>query len=208
MGDKVFFGLLGRIYQGAEKMLVCLLLSGLLVCLPTFANYAATALRGDWADKALSDVLSEKYGCPVTVKNVYLAGWSDIYFSSLHVRRTNGRMLIQSAQGSLHLKNFNFFRKATFETELRLNRVIFFHEYYKDSPTFKPWNQLLQKPFEVQELILRVVQSKEKTLVKILKSASKDMLLDGGISVDASGYLQDSLHVRLSPWMILRAILA
>ncbi len=195
-------------YQGTEKIILILVLFALLNYSPFFIRQAMpTLLRGDWADQALSEVLSERYGRAVTVKNAWLEGWSDIYFDSLQVRTANGEMLIESSKGSFRLKNFSFFKKMPIETQLQLNHVIFYHEYYKDSATFKPWNQVLRKPFEVDELVLGIVQNEDKTQVKILKSASKEVILDGGISVDSTGHWHDGLRVSFSPWMMLRALL-
>lgn len=206
MDDNLLIKLLRQMYESVEKTLTALFLSGLLVCMPFFINNAVAALHGDWVDRALSDVLTEKYGCSVTVKNVRLPRWRDIYFSSLDVRAQTGNMLIRSTRGSLHLKNFDLFGKAPMETELNLYHVIFFHEYYKNSPAFKRWKRALKKPVEVEELLLRVVQSEEKTWVQILKSRSKDVFLDGEILIDASGHLHDEIHARYSPWMMFTSL--
>ncbi len=193
------------VHEGIERVLALVLLTALIASAPQWMPRLTLAtLHGEWADKALSDVLTEKYGHPVTVQNAQIQGWSDISFDSLEVRAENGQVMIHSSQGCLHLKNFNFFKKTPFETELCLHQVVFFNEYYKNSSIFKPWNRILKKPFEIDELVLHVLQSEEKTVVRILKSDSKDVIVNGGISIDAGGF-HDALHVKFSPWMMLRA---
>jgi hypothetical protein len=198
--------LLTQVYDSVEKGLATLFLSALLACTPFFINNAVAALHGNWVDEAFSEALSEKYGHWVIVKDVRFSKWSDVSFGSLDVRSKTGKTLIRSAQGSLKLKDFDPLRKTAIETELELHNVIFFHEYYKNSPAFKPWKRLLKKPFEVEKLLLRIVQSEEKTLVRILKSHSNKVILDGEMQVDASGHLHDALHVSFSPWMMFNAL--
>ena len=193
--------------QTVEKAMLGLVFAALLMASPYFVNSWLSSLHGPWVDQAFSEVLSKHYGQPVSVRDVRIAQWSDIYFSSLKINSFRGKQWVSSSHGSLRLKDFNLFGARLFETEICLHQAMFYHEYYKNSATFKPWNQILHKPICIEELVLKVTQSNEHTLLKILGCRSQDVMLEGALLVGQTGKVRDGIRVTFSPWMIMRALI-
>ena len=197
---------LSLVYRGAEKGVLTAAFGTFLLCFSFFIDPLASSLHGPWLDQAFSEVLTERYGKAVTAQNVRLVCWSDIRFSRLEVSSPEGRLLLRASHGSIRLENPRFWETKMFETRIQLHRVVFFREYYKNSAHFKPWGRLLHKPIHLRELVLKVVQSEKTTWLKIVKSDSNDVRVDGGLFVNPEGRVHDGLHVSFSPWMMLRAI--
>ena len=192
--------------EAIEKAMLGLVFGALLTASPYFVNSWLSSLHGPWVDQAFSEVLSKHYGQPVTVRDVRIAQWSDIYFSSLKINSLRGEPWVSSSYGSLRLKDFKLFGAQLFETEICLHQAMFYREYYKNSATFKPWNQILHKPICVEELTLKVMQSDKRTLLKILECHSQDVILEGALLINQTGKVHDAIRITFSPWMIMRAL--
>ena len=204
--EKPGLAVLSIAHQGLEKMALSISFAAFLFVAPTTLNTLLSCMHGEWVDQSFSQILSERYGKTVSVRDVRMASWNDIYFGVIKVSSSEGHLLFNASYGNLRLKKFNLFEKQQFETEIRLQDVLFTHEYYKSSRSFKPWNGLLRKPVHIDSLLLEVVQNEDRTFLKIMKSESNDVILEGSLTMGSTGKLADTIHVQFSPWMMVRAL--
>lgn len=198
--------LLLGVYTGSERFLCLLAVLWIALGSPFWINQAVSTLRGPWLDGSVSEVLSERYGAHVRVRNVRFSRWSDIHFESIRVDSLEGRPLLRSSQGRLSLKNIALWKKMVFETEVRLQKIEFMKDYYQRFPNFKTWSFLVQKPIRVEELRLRVVQDRVQTVVGVLECASRDIRVDGGLTLNKFGGVKDLLHISVTPWLMVRSL--
>ena len=156
------FQILGGLYAIPQKLMSIFFIIWIALSLPVWiaagSHFAFQNLRGAWADTALSDILSERYDCPVKVSDVRFRNWSEIYFNAIEVQSKEGRNLIYGSHGSFKLKRMELKKLALFETEIDLRDVFFTKEYYKNSPALKKWGYLMHRPISVKQLRLRVIQ--------------------------------------------------
>ncbi len=193
-------------YTASERFLCFLAALWIVLGFPVWGNQAISNLRGEWLDRSVSEVLSEKYAAHVQVQNVRFNGWSDIQMESIRVDSPQGQPLIRSSRGRLSLKNIALWKKMILETEIRLEGIEFMKDYYRPLPNFKTWGFLFKKPIKVDELRLRVVQSQTQTLVGVLDCESKDVRVNGGLMFDKFGGLKDLLSVSITPWLMARSL--
>ena len=199
--------LLLGVYNGSERFLCLLVVVWLALGSPFWINQAVSHLRGHWLDRSISEVLSERYGAHVEVRNVRFSRWSDIHFESIRVDSLEGQPLIRSSRGRLSLKNMALWKKMVFETEIRLQGIEFMKDYYQRFPNFKTWGFLVKKPIQVEELRLRVVQDRAQTSVGVLECESRDIRVNGGLMLDKFGGVKDLLRISVSPWLMVRSLL-
>jgi hypothetical protein len=213
MGKSAFvnrneFQLLGGFYAIPEKLISVFFIVWISLSTPTWlaigSRYAIQNLKGDWADTALSDILSERYDCPVKVSKVRFLSWSEIHFADISIRSREGRDLIYGSHGSFTLKQMRLKHDPLFETEIVLSDVYFTREYYKSSPALKKWGYLMRKPIAVKQLKLRVIQDPEFTRLKIIDCKSDVLALEGGLVIDKSGKIEDKVKVSYNTWALLR----
>jgi len=198
--------LLLGVYTGSERFLCLLAALWIALGSPFWINQAVSTLRGPWLDRSVSEILSEKYGADVKVRNVHFSRWSDIHFESIRVDSLEGQPLIRSTRGRLSLKNIALWKKMVFETEIRLQGIEFMKDYYQRFPKLKTWGFLVKKPIQVEELRLRVVQDRAHTLVGVLECESKDVRVNGGLLLDKFGGVKDLLRISVSPWLMVRSL--
>lgn len=196
--------LLLGVYTRSERFFCLVALVWLVVASPFWIDQAVSVLRGAWLDQSVSEILSEKYGAHVQVKNVHFNRWSDIRFESIRVDSLEGQPLIQSSRGRLSLKNIALWKKMIFETEIRLEGIEFMKDYYRQFPNFKTWGFLFKKPIQVEELHLRVVQSKTQTLVGVVGCESQDVRINGELLFNKFGDAKDLLRISISPWLMVK----
>lgn len=166
------------------------------------------SLQGRWLDETLSEMFSEKYHCPIHFKNVKLS-WSDISFESIKISSKENKLLISATPGKVEFRKFSVRKGSLFEINLCLENMTFEKEFYKNSASFnRLFGHLMHKPLIVKDLKVNIVQDEHYyTHVAILRCASKDMTVTGGMILDKTRVIKDNLLVKLSPLMILRAIL-
>ena len=154
----------------------------LIAASPLWMNQLATSFRGDWADAALSDVLSHKYGSPVSVRNVHFERWCSLRFGALAVDSREGKPLVRASGGALRLNRLDLSPKGTSETEIRFENIFFTKDYYGSSQAVGNWKYLMRKPIHVQELCFLVKQSRSSTTVTVRDCRSEGVRIAGGVS--------------------------
>ncbi len=205
------FQLLGGFYAIPEKLISVFFIIWIILSTPSWlatgSRYVIQNLRGEWADTALSDILSERYDCSVKVTNVRFVNWSEIHFATISIRTREGRDLIYGSRGSFTLKQMRLKHDPSFETEIDLSDVYFTREYYKSSPALKKWGYLMRKPIAVKQLKLRVVQDPEFTRLNIIDCQSDVLALEGGMIIDKTGKVKDKIKVSYNAWAFLRNVI-
>lgn len=203
------FQILGSFYAFPEKLVSLFFIIWVFISTPlwieTGSRYAFQNLKGEWVDTALSDILSERYDCPVKVTDVLFQSWSEIHFGTISIRTREGRDLIYGSHGSFALKQMRLKHHPLFETEIDLRDVYFTKEYYKSSPALKKWGFLMNKPIPVKRLKLRVVQNPELTRLSIIDCKSDILNLEGGLIIDKSGKIENKVEVSYKTWALLRS---
>ncbi len=203
-------GLLSLHHLPSPRALVRLygLLAGVwvVVASPIWVNQLATSLRGDWADAALSDVLSEKYGSPVRVRDVHFERWYALRFSALAIDSKEGRPLVRASGGTMRLRHLDLSKYGTSETELRFEDIFFTKDYYASSRAKGTWGFLLQKPIHINALCFLVRQNRSGMKVVVTDCRSEGIQIKGGVEVGRSGTFRDTLQVSVSPWTALRSM--
>jgi len=165
------------------------------------------SLSGPWLDESLSGMFSEKYHCPIHLKNVKLS-WSDVSFESIKISSKENKLLISATPGKVEFRKFSVRKGLLFEIDLHLGNMAFEKEFYKNSDSFnKFFGQLMHNSLIVKDLKVNIVQDEYYTRIKILRCASKDVSVTGGMTLDNTRVLKDDLLVTLSPLMMLRAVL-
>ncbi len=202
------FQLLGGFYTIPEKLISVFFIIWVALSTPSWLSTgsrdAIQNLKGEWVDTALSDILSERYDCPVKVSNVRFVNWSEIHFAAISIRTREGRDLIYGSHGSFTLKQMRLKHDPLFETEIDLSDVYFTKEYYKNSPALKKWGYLVRKPIAVKQLKLRVVQDPQVTRLNIIDCRSDILGLEGGLVIDKTGKIEDKVKVSYNTWALLR----
>ncbi len=178
----------------------------LVIASPLWINQTAASFHGDWADAALSDVLSQKYGSPVTVRNVHFERWYSLRFGAFAIDSKEGKPLVRASGGILRLIRFDLSAKGASETEIRFEDIFFTKDYYGNSQAVGSWRFLLRKPIHVQELCFLVKQNRSGTKVAVTNCRSEGVQIAGGIEVGRSGKMRDNLEVSVSPWTALRSM--
>ncbi len=205
------FQILGGLYAIPQKLISIFFIIWIALSMPVWlalgSQYAIQNLRGAWADTALSDILSERYDCPVKVSDVRFRSWSEIYFNAIEIRSKEGRNLIYGSHGSFKLKRMELKKLALFETEIDLRDVFFTKEYYKSSPALKKWGYLMHKPIPVKQLRLRIIQNSEFTRLNIIDCKSDVLDLEGGLIINKAGKIENKVKVSYNPWTLLRTAL-
>lgn len=200
------FQILAGLYSMAEKIICPFLAIWIVLSIPNWTQTALQSLKGEWVDVAFSDVLSERYGCQVTVKNVHFDNWSLIRFESLRVCSFEGKPLIYGSAGSFQLWRAELWKMMIFETEVQLKNVRFTKEYYKDNPALKKWSSWMKRPIAMEKLDLRVIQCPNRTLLGIIRCESKDIALEGGLLIDSTGKIENKIRAYISPWTLVRSL--
>ncbi len=203
------FQILGALYTLPEKLILLFFITWIAASLPCWSknlsDVALQQIRGNWVDVAFSDILSERYDCPVRVSRVVFKNWSEIHFASIRIRSKAGRELIYGSKGSFKLRKMELKKQAVFETEINLKNVFFTKEYYKDQPALKKWGYLMHKPIAIKDIRLNVVQNREFTRLNILDCESDMLHLEGGLVIDKTGKVKDSIKATYNPWALLRS---
>ncbi len=202
------FQILSGFYAIPEKLISLFFIAWVVLSMPlwieTGSRCAIQNLKGEWADTALSDILTERYDCPVKVTDVRFRSWSEIHFTTISIRTREGRDLIYGSHGSFTLKQMRLKHHPLFETEIDLRDVYFTKEYYKSSPALKKWGYLMNKPIPVKHLKLRVIQNPELTCLNIIDCKSDILDLEGGLIIDKSGKIENKVKVSYNTWALLR----
>lgn len=183
-----------------------LVLGWLVIASPLWTYHPATSLRGDWVDAAISDVLSEKYGSQVTVRNAYFSRWCELTFGAFAIDSKEGKPLVRASGGRLRLCKLDLSAKGSSETEIRFEDILFTKDYYGSSRAAGNWRFLLRKPIRIEELCFLVKQDRTKTKVAVTGCRSEGVRIAGDIEMGRSGVLSDNLEVSVSPWTALRSI--
>jgi hypothetical protein len=189
-----------------QKALCAVVFGCFLLCAPTWLAQIPSHLKGPWADQALSEVLSERYGANVTVHNVRFQGWRHVYFDAIRVESKQGRPLVRASKGSLHLRDMDLWKKMAFETEVHLEGLAFMKDYYKNTRSAQGWGKMMHRPLEVDELRLRVVQDKTQTVVAVTDCRSNGIKIDGGLRLNKNGGREDHLRISVSAWQAIRSM--
>ena len=178
----------------------------LVAAFPIWTNPLAASLRGGWVDEAFSQVLTEKYGSPIRVQNVYFEQWRLIRFGTIRIDSRDGIEMVNASGGLLYLRSFSFLKDSCAETYIQLHDIAFTREYYKNSAAAGAWGHLMHKPIHVDLLRLRVVQDRSGMQVYVTDCRSEEVKIDGSIRLDKAGVRKDNLQVSISTWAALRAI--
>ena len=178
----------------------------LITAFPLWTNVLASSLRGAWVDQAFSTVLTEKYGSPVQVRDVYFERWYLVHFGAIRIDSNSGTELISASGGTLYLSSLSFFKDGINETYLQLNDIAFTKEYYKDSAAAGAWGHLMRRPIHVDQLCLRVVQDRSGMQVTVTDCRSEEVKIDGSIKLDQAGVRKNDLQISISTWAALRSI--
>ena len=194
-------------FRWLEPLYGLLAIAWVFIAAPLWTNELASLLQGDWADQAVSETLSKKYGSPVMVQNVHFDRWWSLRFGSLTIQSTAGKELIRASGGTLRLRRLDLFRSKSLEMEIRLRGVSFTKEYYRNAPGELSWKNLLRKPIRVEALSLLISKNPSGMEVHVTDCRSKGVKIEGGLQLENSGLRHDGLRVSVSTWTALRSML-
>ena len=174
-----------------------------LVASPLWINRAVASMKGPWLDNAVSDVLSERYGSPVAVRNVHFERWDFLRFGEFAVDTKEGKPLIRATGGAIRLHRLDLSKKGASETFIHFENIFFTRAYYGNSPAAGTWKFLLHKPLHIRELCFLVTQDRVSTKVRVIDCRSEGVRISGDLEVKRSGTFRNDLRVNISPWTAL-----
>ncbi len=183
---------------------------GLAVIAPFCFHYGyhrVFPLRGEWVDQTVGQILSEKYGDKVVVKDTEIVSWRDIRCQTVKIYAKDSMLLVSANSGRIVLKNPSLSINHDFITEIELSGVSLSKRYFENTKGIKPWIHLMRRPIHMKNLLLSISQGNKSTTVRVLKCKSNDIILSGSMIFNDKGVLKDDLFVSMSPlkmlWMMI-----
>lgn len=197
--SKILFSKLGfmSLLTGCLLVVAC-------IWAPTAALKASSAIRGEWADQAVSDLLSRRYDARIRVSGVRMPSWTEIHFETIRVDSKSGERWIRSGKGHLLLREIIWSKRPVFVTELTLEELDLMQAYYQRALPMNPWGRLLKKPLRLDRVRLKITQSPEKTQVDVKECQAEGLDIEGIWQPGPRGSEKKSLNVKLSPWLVLK----
>ena len=171
---------------------------------PSWILKAPSLIRGEWADQAFSDILSQRYDARVRVTGVRMPSWTEIHFDALRVDSREGERLLRSGSGHLRLRRIEWSRQPLFVTELIVEELDLMREYYRRALPVHPWGSLLKKPLRLDEIRLQIHQRPKQTRVEVRDCQADGIQIQGAWVLGHSEAPGEGLKVKLSPWLILK----
>ncbi len=183
-------------------------LLGLYLFAATLLPAGTASLRkGSWFDCLVSQAISKNYGCAVEIKNIRIRSLRTLSFDSATASSKEGKLLISTQEGFYRLERIRPRKNFSIEGALFVQEVAFSKEYYKRSRLIsKPFRYLMNKPIRVKAMKVEIALGPHNTLFEVQECHSKDITINGRLTLRGHRIIEDKLSVACSPLMLLKNI--
>lgn len=181
--------------------------SALIFLALTALPLGTLSIKGSWFDQFVSQAVSRSYGLTIEIRNIRLLDLKTLSFDSATATSKTGKLLISTKEGLYRLESIHTKKKFSIAGALFLRDVAFSKDYYKRSCLIsKPFRYLMNKPILVKSMKVQIGLGRHDTLFEVQECESKDIAINGRLTLRGHRIIEDKLSVSCSPLILLKNI--